>query len=193
MGKFKFETTKFPGLFVIETSVFGDARGFFMEIYHAGEFKASGLDITFIQDNQSRSQKGVLRGMHFQKEHPQGKLARVASGAVFDVVVDLRKGSPTFGNWFGVELSEENKKMLYIPRGFAQGFLILDDNTDLLYKCTDLYHPEDEGGLMWDDAKLNIQWPLDRVGDSLILSEKDKTWPAFDDLDFFFDFDKYKI
>jgi len=131
--------------------------------------------------------------MHFQKEHPQGKLVRVSTGAVFNAVVDLRKGSPTFAKWFGVELSEENKKMLYIPRGCAQGFLILTDVVDYMYKCTDLYHPEDEGGLMWDDPKISIQWPLERIGEDLILSEKDKNWPGFDNLDFFFDFEKYKI
>jgi dTDP-4-dehydrorhamnose 3,5-epimerase len=131
--------------------------------------------------------------MHFQKQHPQGKLVRVISGAVFDAVIDLRKDSPTFGKWFGVELSHENKKMLYVPRGFAQGFLIFADNTDLMYKCTDLFHPDDEGGLMWDDPAIGIQWPLDKVGDNIILSEKDKKWPKFEELDFFFDFEKYKI
>jgi dTDP-4-dehydrorhamnose 3,5-epimerase len=193
MGKFNFIKTEFPGLFVIEPTTFGDDRGFFMESYTSVDFKAAGIDLAFVQDNHSRSHKGVLRGMHFQKQHPQGKLVRVTSGAIFDVVIDLRKGSPTFSRWFGVELSEENKKMLYIPRGFAQGFLILVDNTDLIYKCTDFYHPEDEGGLIWDDPVISVQWPLDKVGDNLIISEKDKKWPRFEVLDFFFDFEKFKI
>lgn len=193
MGNFKFIQTEFPGLFVIEPTVFGDSRGFFMESYNSAEFQAAGLDVTFVQDNHSRSHKGVLRGMHFQIKHPQGKLVRIARGAVFDVVVDLRKGSPTFGKWFGIELSEENKKMLFIPRGFAQGFLILEDSTDLMYKCTDLYYPDDEGGFSWDDPEIGIQWPLGQVSDSLIFSEKDKQWPKFKDLEFLFDFEKYKL
>lgn len=193
MGKFNFIKTEFPGLFVIEPTTFGDDRGFFLESYNSADFEAAGINLAFVQDNHSRSYKGVLRGMHFQKQHPQGKLVRVPQGAIFDVVIDLRKDSPTFGKWFGVELSSENKKMLYIPRGFAQGFLILADNTDLMYKCTDLYYPDDEGGLMWDDPAIGIKWPLDKVGDNIILSEKDKKWPRFSELDFFFDFDKYKI
>jgi dTDP-4-dehydrorhamnose 3,5-epimerase len=193
MGKFKFVDTGFPGSYVIEPSVFGDERGFFMECYSELDFKEAGLDLTFVQDNHSRSRKGVLRGMHFQKEHPQGKLIRVPRGAVFNALIDLRKGSPTYGKWFGVELSAENKKMLYIPRGCAQGFLILEDNTDYMYKCTDFYHPDDEGGLKWDDTDIDIQWPLDKVGGNQVLSDKDKNWPAFKDLNFTFEFEKYKI
>jgi dTDP-4-dehydrorhamnose 3,5-epimerase len=193
MGKLKFNQTEFPGLCVIEPMVFGDSRGFFMESYNSEEFKAAGLDVPFVQDNHSRSHKGVLRGMHFQIKHPQGKLVRVPKGAVYDVVVDLRKGSPSFGKWFGVELSEENMKMLYIPRGFAQGFLILQDSTDLMYKCTDMYYPDDEGGFSWDDPEIGIQWPLDRIDNNLTLSEKDKHWPKFTDLEIPFDFENYKL
>lgn len=193
MGNFSFIKTGFPGLHVIESKVFGDERGFFVEAYNLADFDSAGLKVTFVQDNHSRSHKGVLRGMHFQKQFPQGKLVRVVNGAVFDAVIDLRRGSPTFGKWFGVELSAENKKMLYIPRGFAQGFLILENNTDLMYKCTELYHPDDEGGLMWNDPTIGVQWPLDRVGEALIFSEKDKHWPKFEKLGFSFDFEKYKI
>ena len=187
MGKFQFIDTGFSGLLIIEPKVFGDERGFFMESYSEREFKAGGLEVTFVQDNHSRSNKGVLRGMHYQKERPQGKLVRIPRGAVYNAVVDLRKNSSTYGKWFGVELSDENKKMLYIPPGFAQGFLILSDGTDYMYKCTEFYYPEDEGGFMWDDRTVGIQWPLEKVDGKVILSEKDRSWPSYDDMGFSFD------
>jgi len=187
MDKFNIIKTEFEGLFIIEPAVFGDDRGFFMESYSAKDFKALGLDLQFVQDNHSHSQKGVLRGMHYQKNHPQTKLIRVIRGKVFDVVVDLRKSSITFGKWFGIELSEQNKKMFLIPVGFAHGFLTLSDDVDFMYKCTDFYYPHDEGGLRWDDPNINIKWPLEKVGDHLIISDKDKKWPYFRDLDFYFE------
>lgn len=173
MGKFKFQKTSIEGVYVIEPAVFGDERGYFMETYHAGEFKEAGLDFTFIQDNQSKSKKGVLRGLHFQYTKPQGKLVRVIKGEVFDVAVDLRKNSPTYGKWEGVVLSEENKKQFYVPEGFAHGFLVLSDEAEFTYKCTDFYDPDDEGGILWNDEDVNIPWPMDE--DEIILSDKDKT------------------
>lgn len=178
MGKFKFLKTEIEGLVVIELSVFGDERGYFMETYNYNDFKDGGIDVTFVQDNQSKSKKGVLRGLHFQKKYPQGKLVRVTKGEVFDVAVDLRKNSSTFGKWYGVYLSEENKKMFYIPEGFAHGFLVLSDEAEFVYKCTDFYHPEDEGGIIWNDKDISINWPIDKVYD-LIISEKDKKWEGF--------------
>ena len=182
MGKFRFIETGFEGLYVIEPKVFGDERGFFMEFYNKREFQEAGIDVEFVQDNHSRSRKGVLRGMHFQKKHPQGKLVRVTRGAVFDAVIDIRKDSPTFGKWYGVELSEENKRMLYVPPGFAHGFLALTDIVDFMYKCTDFYYPDDEGGIIWNDPDVGIEWPLERVGNELIVSEKDKKWPMLLDV-----------
>ena len=152
MGKFKFEMTDIEGVYVIEPTVYGDERGYFMETYSAEEFKEAGLNYNFVQDNQSSSTKGVLRGLHFQKEHPQAKLVRVISGEVFDAVVDLRKNSDTYGKWVGVLLSVENKKQLMIPRGFAHGFLVISDKAEFVYKCDDVYHPEDEGGVMYDSC-----------------------------------------
>lgn len=160
-----------PGPLIIEPTVFGDDRGFFMESWNADDFAAAGLDVNFVQDNHSRSQKGVLRGMHFQNPKPQGKLVRVVRGAVFDAVVDLRRSSSTFGKWTGVFLSSENKRMFWVPEGFAHGFLTLEDNTDFLYKCTARYHPENESSLAWDDPSVGIEWPL--VGIELKLSAKD--------------------
>ncbi len=151
------------GPLIIEPKVFGDERGFFMESWNAAAFAQAGLDLTFVQDNHSRSQKGVLRGMHFQNPAPQGKLVRVVSGAVFDAVVDLRRSSPTFGKWTGVVLSSENKRMFWVPEGFAHGFLTLEDNTDLLYKCTSAYLPQNECSLAWDDPDVGIVWPLDGI------------------------------
>lgn len=188
MGKFNFIETKVKDVYIIEPTVFGDNRGFFMETYHYEEFSKAGLDMVFIQDNHSKSKKSVLRGLHFQKKHPQGKLVKVVKGAVYDVAVDLRKGSTTFGKWAGVELTEDNKKMFYVPKGFAHGFITLEDGTEFLYKCTDYYHPEDEGGLIWDDPNLNISWPINTP----ILSEKDKKWPTLEGLDFFFDYNRLK-
>lgn len=175
MGKFNFIKTEIEGLYIIEQKVFGDSRGYFMETYHAWEFKEAGLDLTFVQDNQSKSKKGVLRGLHFQYKYPQGKLVRVTKGEVFDVAVDLRRNSSTYGKWCGVFLSEENKRQFYIPEGFAHGFLVISEEAEFVYKCTDYYHPEDEGGILWSDPQIGIVWPLEKVVD-VILSEKDKKW-----------------
>lgn len=175
MGKFKFIKTRIEGLYVIEPTVFGDNRGYFMETYHAEEFQAAGLNMVFVQDNQSKSKQGVLRGLHFQYQFPQGKLVRVTKGEVFDVAVDLRKNSKTFGKWYGVTLSEENKKQFYIPEGFAHGFLVLTGEAEFVYKCTDYYHPDDECGILWNDPNIDIDWPLDKVR-KIILSEKDQKW-----------------
>lgn len=173
MGKFKVIETGIQGLVVIEPTVFGDNRGYFMETYNYNDFKEAGLDMNFVQDNQSKSKKGVLRGLHFQKEHPQGKLVRVISGEVFDVGVDLRKGSSTFGKWYGVVLSAENKRQFYVPEGFAHGFLVLSEEAEFVYKCTDFYRPDDEGGLLWNDPEVGVEWPIEEVGE-VLLSEKDK-------------------
>ncbi|WP_123054635.1 dTDP-4-dehydrorhamnose 3,5-epimerase [Clostridium sp. JN-1] len=184
MDKFKFIETKINGVYIIETGIFGDKRGYFMETYNYNEFKTAGLDMLFVQDNQSKSKKGVLRGLHFQKKHPQGKLVRVTKGEVFDVAVDLRNKSETYGKWVGVLLSEENKKQFYIPKGFAHGFLVLSDEAEFCYKCTDFYHPEDEGGVLWNDMDINIDWPFDKiVGSDIILSDKDKILPKFKDIE----------
>ena len=156
-----------PGPLIIEPRVFGDDRGFFMESWNAAAFAEAGLDLNFVQDNHSRSQKGVLRGMHFQNPAPQGKLVRVAQGAVFDAVVDLRRSSAHFGKWTGVTLSAENKRMFWVPEGFAHGFLTLEDDTDFLYKCTSAYAPEHECSLAWDDPIVGIEWPLEGVGPAL--------------------------
>lgn len=173
MGKFNFIQTAIEGLYVIEPTIFGDNRGYFMETYNYNEFKEAGLDMVFVQDNQSKSRKGVLRGLHFQKQHPQGKLVRVISGEVFDVAVDIRKGSPTYKQWYGVILSSENKRQFYVPEGFAHGFLVLTAEAEFVYKCTDFYHPEDEGGIAWDDPDIGIKWPIDGIQD-ILLSEKDR-------------------
>jgi len=167
------------GLCIIEPAVHGDARGYFMETYNQRDMEEAGLTMKFVQDNQSCSVKGVLRGLHFQKEYPQGKLVRVVRGAVYDVAVDLRDGSATYGKWFGVELSDKNKKQFYIPKGFAHGFLVLSDVAEFCYKCTDFYHPEDEGGLAWDDPTIGIQWPALDV--EYLLSEKDRLWGRLGD------------
>ena len=182
MGKFKFNPTAIDGVYVIEPSVYGDERGYFMETYSASEFKEAGLDYEFVQDNQSSSFKGVLRGLHFQKTHPQAKLVRVISGEVFDVAVDLRAGSPTYGKWVGELLSADNKKQLMIPRGFAHGFLVVSDKAEFVYKCDDVYHPEDEGGVMYDSC--GIEWP--EIDAELTLSDKDLKHPKLEELDFKF-------
>ncbi len=161
------------GPLILEPKVFGDERGFFMESWNAGAFATAGLDLTFVQDNHSRSQKGVLRGMHFQSPQPQGKLVRVVSGAVFDAIVDLRRSSPTFGKWTGVVLSAENKRMFWVPEGFAHGFLTLEDNTDFLYKCTSAYLPQNECSLAWDDPSVGIEWPLDGIEPKLSAKDAD--------------------
>ena len=168
------------GLYVIEPQVFPDARGYFFESYNEQVFHDAGLDMKFVQDNQSKSVRGVLRGCHFQKTHPQGKLVRVISGRVFDVAVDMRKSSPTLGRWFGIELTGENNRMFYIPEGFAHGFLVLSDEAVFTYKCTDFYAPGDEGGMKWDDPEVGIQWPVtDDI--NVLLSDKDKVLPSFAD------------
>lgn len=175
MGKITVETCGIQGLMVITPRVFGDSRGYFMETYNYKDFAEAGIDMTFVQDNQSASRKGVLRGLHFQKQFPQDKLVRVISGEVYDVAVDLRKGSSTFGKWFGVTLSAENKKQFFIPKNFAHGFLVLSDYAEFAYKCTDFYHPDDEGGLLYNDAEIGIEWPVPE-GMELIMSEKDTKW-----------------
>ena len=175
MGKIKVTPCEIEGLYVIEPTVFKDERGYFVETYNQNEMKEAGLDMVFVQDNQSMSVRGVLRGLHFQKQYPQGKLVRVVRGKVFDVAVDLRKDSKTYGKWFGVELSAENMKQFYIPEGFAHGFLVLSDVAEFCYKCTDFYHPGDEGGLLWNDEEIGVEWPLEE-GVDLIISEKDQKW-----------------
>ena len=191
MGQIRVTKAPIEGLYVIEPTVHGDSRGYFMETYNQRDMAEAGLNMTFVQDNQSMSTKGVLRGLHFQINHPQGKLVRVIKGRVFDVAVDMRKDSMTYGKWFGVELSEENKKQFYISPGFAHGFLVLSDVAEFCYKCTDFYHPNDEGGLAWNDPSIGIEWPevigeyhgsasadgyilLD--GTPLNISEKDQKW-----------------
>ena len=180
MGNFKFSETGIEGMFLVEPMVFEDNRGYFMETFHEKDFKEAGYDLTFVQDNQSKSSKGVLRGLHLQLKYPQGKLVRVIKGEVFDVGVDLRGDSPTYGKWFGAILSEENKKQLFIPPKFAHGFLVLSDEAEFVYKCTEFYHGEDEGGIKWDDEDIAIEWPLDGI-DEIILSDKDKEWKSFKD------------
>lgn len=175
MGKITVETCDIEGLKVITPKVFGDARGYFMETYNYNDFKEAGIDQVFVQDNQSSSTKGVLRGLHFQIDHPQDKLVRVISGEVFDAVVDLRRGSQTFGKWFGVKLSAENKKQFFIPKNFAHGFLVLSDYAEFAYKCTDFYHPGDEGGLRYDDPEIGIEWP-EIDGAELNIIERDLNW-----------------
>ncbi|MCR5111349.1 MAG: dTDP-4-dehydrorhamnose 3,5-epimerase [Ruminococcus sp.] len=178
MGNFTFNETKIKDVYIIDVKTYGDNRGYFMETYKESDFKEAGLDYNFVQDNQSSSRKGVLRGLHFQKTHPQAKLVRVLKGEVFDVAVDLRKDSPTYGQWVGVVLSEENKRQFMIPRGFAHGFVVMSDYAEFAYKCDELYHPEDEGGIMWNDPAIGIEWP--EVGE-IILSEKDKVHPSLTD------------
>ena len=177
MGQIKVTTCEIEGLKVIEPTVFGDSRGYFFESYNYNDYAAAGITEQFVQDNQSASKKGVLRGLHFQKEFPQDKLVRVIRGEVFDVAVDLRKDSKTFGKWYGVVLSEENKKQFFIPKNFAHGFLVLSDYAEFAYKCTDFYHPNDEGGLIWNDPDIGIEWPL-QDGVELVMSEKDQKWPV---------------
>ncbi len=195
MGQIKVTKAPIEGLYVIEPTVHGDSRGYFVETYNRNDMHEAGLDMVFVQDNQSMSTKGVLRGLHFQKQYPQGKLVRVIQGTVFDVAVDLRAGSKTYGQWFGVELSEENNMQFYISEGFAHGFLVLSDVAKFCYKVTDFYHPGDEGGLAWNDPEIGIQWPkLEGIyhdtasaegytvdGTPLNLSEKDQKWSGLKD------------
>lgn len=180
MGDFNFIKTKINDLYIIEPKVFGDDRGYFMETYNKKDFEDFGLNVDFVQDNESKSKKGVLRGLHFQSKNPQGKLVRVTMGKVFDVAVDIRKGSPTFGMWEGVLLSCENKKMFYIPEGFAHGFLVLSDEAVFNYKCSDYYSPQYENGFMYNDPYLNISWPLNDI-DEILLSQKDSFYKPFKD------------
>lgn len=180
MGKITVTPCDIEGLYVIEPTVFKDERGYFVETYNQNDMKEAGLDMVFVQDNQSMSTRGVLRGLHFQKQFPQGKLVRVVRGKVFDVAVDLRSDSKTYGKWFGVELSAENMKQFYIPEGFAHGFLVLSDEAEFCYKCTDFYHPGDEGGLVWNDPEIGVEWPLEE-GVDLIISEKDQKWKGLKD------------
>ena len=179
-GKITVTPCDIEGLYVIEPTVFKDERGYFVETYNQNDMKEAGLDMVFVQDNQSMSTRGVLRGLHFQKQFPQGKLVRVVRGKVFDVAVDLRSDSKTYGKWFGVELSAENMKQFYIPEGFAHGFLVLSDEAEFCYKCTDFYHPGDEGGLAWNDPEIGVEWPLEE-GVDLIISEKDQKWKGLKD------------
>ena len=190
MGQIKVTKLPIEGLYIIEPSVHGDSRGYFMETYNKRDMEEAGLNMNFVQDNQSMSVKGVLRGLHFQKQYPQGKLVRVIKGKVFDVAVDLRKDSKTYGQWYGVELTEENKKQFYISEGFAHGFLVLSDVAEFCYKVTDFYHPGDEGGLAWNDPEIGIDWGVigkyDGTassknytlpdGTALTLSDKDQNW-----------------
>ena len=180
MGKITVTPCDIEGLYVIEPTVFKDERGYFVETYNQNDMKEAGLDMVFVQDNQSMSTRGVLRGLHFQKQFPQGKLVRVVRGKVFDVAVDLRSDSKTYGKWFGVELSAENMKQFYIPEGFAHGFLVLSDEAEFCYKCTEFYHPGDEGGLAWNDPEIGVEWPLEE-GVDLIISEKDQKWKGLKD------------
>ena len=181
MGQFTKEQTGIEGLCVIIPKVFLDERGYFFEVYNKKDFEDLGIDCEFVQDNQSRSSQGVIRGLHFQKEYPQAKLVRVISGTVYDVAVDLRKNSPTYGKYYGVILSAENKRQFFIPRGFAHGFMVISAKAEFTYKCDDFYHPADEGGIKWDDPDIGIEWPMEYFDKSthFILSEKDKLWPSF--------------
>ena len=175
MGKITVETCEIEGLKIITPTVFGDARGYFMETYNYNDYKEAGIDQIFVQDNQSSSVKNVLRGMHFQIRYPQDKLVRVIAGEVFDVALDLRPGSKTYGKWHGVVLSAENKKQFFVPKNFAHGFLVLSDYAEFAYKCTDFYHPGDEGGIMYNDPEVGIEWPI-APGCEPIMSERDHKW-----------------
>ena len=178
MSNFSFIETEIKGVYIVDVKTYGDSRGYFMETYKKSDFDRAGLEYTFLQDNQSSSRKGVLRGLHFQKNYPQAKLVRVLKGEVYDVAVDLRKESETYGKWVGVLLSEENKRQLMIPRGFAHGFMVVSDYAEFAYKCDEVYHPEDEGGLLWNDPSIGITWP--DIGE-VILSEKDLNNPKLTD------------
>ncbi len=178
MGKFNFIKTGIEGVIIVEPTVYGDSRGFFMETYQKKDFFEGGITVDFVQDNQSSSTKGVLRGLHYQINHSQSKLVRCIKGEVFDVAVDLRPGSPTYGKWEGVILSEENRRQFFIPKHFAHGFLVLSDTAEFIYKVDDFYYPDDEGGYMWNDPAIGVKWPLSE-GMEIKLSEKDKHHPAF--------------
>lgn len=181
MPKIKVTSCEIQGLYVIEPTVFGDERGWFMETYNQNDMRDAGIDAVFVQDNQSMSRRGVLRGLHYQKQFPQAKLVRVVSGEVFDVAVDLRSCSPTFGKWHGEILSAENKKQFFIPEGFAHGFYVLSETAEFCYKVTDFYHPGDEGGIRWNDPDIGVEWPL-AADVPILLSEKDKLQPFLREL-----------
>ncbi len=181
MGKITVENCPIEGLKVITPAVFGDERGYFMETYNYNDFKEAGIDMEFVQDNQSCSRGGVLRGLHFQIRHPQDKIVRVVRGEVFDVAVDLREGSATYGQWYGLRLSAENKKQFFIPKNFAHGFLVLSGEAEFAYKCTDFYHANDEGGIFWGDPEVGIEWPIPE-GMKLIISGKDQKWGGIKEL-----------
>ncbi len=180
MGKFNCIETGIEGLCVLEPTIFEDSRGYFMETYNKKDLAEVGIDVDFVQDNQSKSSKGVLRGLHAQKEFPQSKLVRVVNGEVYDVAVDLREGSPTYGKYYGVILSADNKRQFFIPKGFAHGFLVISDEAEFTYKVDDYYHPNDECGVLWSDEEIGIKWPLDRIAgaENLNLSDKDKVQPT---------------
>lgn len=193
MGKLKLESCPIQGLYIIEPTVFSDSRGYFVETYNRRDMEELGITLDFVQDSQSMSHKGTLRGLHYQKQHPQAKIIRVIRGRIYDVAVDLRSGSSSFGKWFGLELSEDNHRQLLISRGFAHGFLTLSDVATVCYKATDFYHPGDEGGIAWNDPELGVDWPelvggyygtpspkgySLRDGSPIILSEKDQRWPG---------------
>jgi dTDP-4-dehydrorhamnose 3,5-epimerase len=180
----KFEATPLEGVYLLEPQVFGDARGFFLESWNADTFREAGFDLNFVQDNHSRSARGILRGLHYQTQNPQGKLVRVTAGEVFDAVVDLRRSSATLGQWYGSVLSAENHRMLWVPPGFAHGFYVLSGTADFQYKCTDFYHPESEIALAWDDPKVGIEWPL-AAGEQPLLSGKDASGLAWDEIPLF--------
>lgn len=180
MAAIEIKETGIEDLVIVQPQVFGDERGYFMETYNQAEFAKAGLDMTFIQDNESKSKKGVLRGLHFQRKYSQGKLVRCTQGVVWDVGVDLRKGSSTYGKWAGVTLSAENKTMFYIPEGFAHGFVVLSDEATFNYKCTNLYAPEYDGGIRWNDPDVGVEWPIE--GLELLLSEKDEKQPFLKDI-----------
>ena len=182
MGNFIFKETSIKGLYVIEPKIFSDDRGYFMENYNSVDFLNAGLDMIFVQDNESKSKKGVLRGLHFQTKNTQGKLVRVTKGEVYDVAVDLRKESPTFGKWEGIILTEENKKQFYIPEGFAHGFLVLSEEAIFNYKCTNYYAPMYDSGVLWNDPKIGIKWPLENITE-LIISDKDKKQKKLSELE----------
>ena len=177
MGKLTVEKTPIDGVVIVTPAVYGDERGYFTETYNERDYAKAGIDVRFVQDNQSRSRRGVLRGLHFQKNYPQSKLVRVLEGEVFDVAVDLRPESPTYGQWVGVLLTAENHKQFFVPRGFAHGFLVLSETATFAYKCDEFYHPEDEGGLAWNDPTVGVAWPI-TPDMELLLSEKDRRQPT---------------
>ena len=183
MSKFIKKETGIEGLYIIEPTIYEDNRGYFMETYNRNDFREIGINTEFVQDNQSKSSKGVLRGLHFQKNYSEAKLVRVIKGEVYDVAVDLRNYSKTYGKYFGILLSDKNRLQFFIPRNFAHGFLVISDEAEFVYKCDDFYHPNDESGIKFDDKKINIDWPFERIGgkENIILSEKDKKWRNLDE------------